>query len=975
MSNVLKKDIAGDYALRLSWRYQDIDFLGLPNLKDNPTVRLDDIYVPLRVTWDNRRDPKQKPLYIPEALEQRAAENIRHLVVLGDPGSGKSTLVKVIVSAFGRSANSSFKRMFGELLPVPIILRDYKDKVRKWKKPEDMLHDFIATLDAEIRGDISTEWLFEQLRDGQGFLLLDGLDEIGNVEDRKHLRDKVVKPLLKEITRSYAILTSRIVGYDEVPFEHRGIKKIPLVDDEGEPLWEPFGIVRCYVAPFADEDIEQFIVRWYKAREPLPERQQAGIESFKRALSQNDRVRRLAENPLLLTLMALVHRVTANLPSGRVKLYDKIVEAFLETIQIYRQFGTPATLDEMKRWLAKVGWQMQNRRYESLNKDEDLWVHRDVVLRWLTEAIEEERGTSRAKEDAEKFLDYVARRSGLLIPRGPEHFAFVHLTFQEYFAAFELRGMVRRFDELAEICAKLASQRIWHETLNLLFEMLTEFSGACNDLFDEIKNKTASNVKTKETAVELFSTLLLDEDNGLSRAKQQEACEVVLAFVCQNYSEAVIKNLRNFSEPASRQVNDWFKRRLETVTPSRLLGHSFFLIGGELFENWHETLWTWVNTREEIELDDLQFAQIMLIEARDLETYRQVCLWGIEKLPLDVWLRNIITYDLNLADIYRFEIYSNHTDSPRHRLLVEASCLNAICKPQIFKFIVYMLGLARTHALTRSSARECQRALTRTLALAHRRALASVLASERTLALTSERTRALARVLASERARVLASVLVRARSRDLSRNLVSSARSRALLRARARARALAGDLASTLVRTQRPNVQIKAAHKVFVVAEWIFFAPEVFDEEGDEVINQLQKLTQANDDWTRLQALSALLLLGEGSLTMCNERNLLLEKGIKHSQSFTFPIEFRSETESKEFINRLPRLLEIVCLHDPDDIWLRPELFDASRPESKYFLSKPREFFVLAAEALDPEHETELWKWREAQEEKIRSTQ
>ena len=84
--------------------------------------------------------------------------------------------------------------------------------------------------------------------------------------------------------------------------------------------------------------IEQFITRWYTAREADSAQRSEGIEALKRALSQNDRVKRLASNPSLLTLIALIFRVTADLPSGRVKLYDKITEAYLETIEKHREF-------------------------------------------------------------------------------------------------------------------------------------------------------------------------------------------------------------------------------------------------------------------------------------------------------------------------------------------------------------------------------------------------------------------------------------------------------------------------------------------------------------------------------------------------------------------------------------------------------------------------------------------------------------
>src|SRR5262249_13072866 len=137
------------------------------------------------------------------------------------------------------------------------------------------------------------------------------------------------------------------------------------------------------------------------------------------------------------------------------------------------------------------------------------------------------------------------------------------------------------------------------------------------------------------------------------------------------------------------------------------------------------------------------------------------------------------------------------------------------------------------------------------------------------------------------------------------------------------------------------------------------------------LINKLQEISKATDDWTRLLALSALLSLGEGTPEMCAERNVLLKKGIRSSKKFTFPKELHSETETTEFRKKLPELLEIIYLHNPDDIWLWPEFFGASRPESKYFLSKPREFFILAADALDPEGETELGEWRRKQKQLV----
>ncbi|MGH8547500.1 MAG: hypothetical protein ACRERU_02640 [Methylococcales bacterium] len=112
---------------------------------------------------------------------------------------------------------------------------------------------------------------------------------------------------------------------------------------------------------------------------------------------------------------------------------------------------------------------------------------------------------------------------------------------------------------------------------------------------------------------------------------------------------------------------------------------------------------------------------------------------------------------------------------------------------------------------------------------------------------------------------------------------------------------------------------------------------------------------------------TALLALGAGSPALFAEQNALVEKGIRQPAQFTFPAALRAETDTQVFRVQLPDLFKLIFLHDPDDPkthWLQSKVFDPAHPASKYFLSKPCEFFILAADALDPKAETELGQWR-----------
>ncbi len=940
MASILKRNLEADYKILLSWRYNRVEFLGLPSLKESRDLTLEEIYVPLSFNW-KIGDMKNR-FYLPKALAES-----RHLVVLGDPGSGKSTLVKLITHSFGRREPTPLSQRFGELLPVPIILRDYN--ISDWKNYEDMLRSFICTLDEEVRNEVTVEWLMGYLRNGKAILLLDGLDEVGNRKDRMHLRDNVIFPLLQKMRESYVVLTSRIIGYDDAKVDFIYVP-VKAGSERIVKSYSPL-LKLCYIAPFDEEDVEQFINRWYAAREQDPERRREGVESLKRALKQNDRVKRLATNPSLLTLMALVHRATAQLPSGRAKLYDKIVEAYLETIDRYRKLNQyPASLEQMKRWLARIGWEMQLRR--NSGEETELLVSKPDIFVWLKEAIAAD-GRPNPQEEAGQFLDWVERRSGLLVERGSGQFSFVHLTFQEYFAAFHLRGQVRRFDKLATVCAELAVNAHWHEALCVLFEMIAEFPEAGDELLDELKSraeKTEQNSPVRHRTAELFTALLLDEENGLSNPKREEAAAFPLELTTSNYNHAVIGNLKLLPpKRLNRCVSQWFNQQLKECKADQF-GKYFFLAGADLLEDWPQRLRDWILSTDYRQPSNQQVAMISLIGARDVEVYRQLCPWAIEYLPLQFWHRQICLgsgygQGSTLADVYRRELYTTFTNAAKHRLLVETIIASAIANSQLLRMAVALFACEPSsnydHNFDTDLARELEHALNRNLTRDIDRALDCELGAD----LEPVLSRALNRILDRDLARAAARVLARVLSPNANLHLADPL-------------GLAMLSPPLEMPTNNATITFKLAQ-----AEWIFFAPYTFNDETPGLISQLQKLATAADDWRQLIAISALLTLGEGSPELCNEQNKLLDKGIMHSSKFTFPAELHSKTENDLFRKQLPEILDLIFLHDPDDPWLKPELFDPSRPESKYFLTKPREFFLLAAEVLDPEGETKLRRW------------
>lgn len=311
-----------------------------------------------------------------------------HLVLLGDPGSGKSTLVSCIAWQLCRprlSTTNAWGRQFGGLIPLPMILRELKLKADiSW---EGLLDAFLEHRIGKLLHDRKT--IEALLTKGRAIVLLDGLDEVGNLTVRRKLKE-AVHAGISSYPNSRWILTSRMVGYESVPFHFR-TEDLPA---DAETTAEVVEVSKkkksvriavtslLFLAPFDDVQIHKFAANWYAQHERESEIVQQSAVEFVTAIQANEGTQRLARIPYLLTLMALIHHKNARLPHGRTELYDRIATAYLESIDVRRQLDQlPYSLAQKKRWLAEVAYRMQLRRSKSRQEDNQGDILASVVRR------------------------------------------------------------------------------------------------------------------------------------------------------------------------------------------------------------------------------------------------------------------------------------------------------------------------------------------------------------------------------------------------------------------------------------------------------------------------------------------------------------------------------------------------------------------------------------------------------------------
>ena len=182
---------------------------------------------------------------------------------------------------------------------------------------------------------------------------------------------------------------------------------------------------------------------------------------------------------------------------------------------------TTVSKTQHRLWLAELAFELQSKRTEEKDDAPEILVPEDQVRKKMQTFLPE-------NVDINQELSYIARRSGLLLPRKPGFYNFVHLSFQEYFAALHLYEGLMSFDcrnATADQVKKYRDETTWHECLIFLFEKLSEHPGASdwlsNNLFGEIE-------KPKTSIAHLAAELIGNVNSGLSVMKNGKCFQRLL---------------------------------------------------------------------------------------------------------------------------------------------------------------------------------------------------------------------------------------------------------------------------------------------------------------------------------------------------------------------------------------------------------------------------------------------------------------
>ncbi|MGH7599597.1 MAG: SUMF1/EgtB/PvdO family nonheme iron enzyme [bacterium] len=432
--------------------------LAAPGIEDAP-VSLSEAFIHLKISEHYRsaefpqlgetgRAHGEHEDLSPEEVMARAFQSYgrKLLLIIGDPGSGKTTLLKYYAACCLQPADHRRLGFASPVLPLYLPLRE----VDPAKSLAENLSQWANKRDAGIAAEEFDAWL----RERETLVLLDGLDEVSKLEDRKKvcvwIDDKCAG-----LKRARFVMTSRATGM-------RSIDNLTLRTPH----------LHAEVRDFSPEQRQEFLRKWFRAahlegsrplkHETAADWQQRQLREAEKSAEEviayleqpeNRSLRELAGIPMLLQLIALIWKQYKTKPESRTKLYDIALDYLLEYRDDQRDLRPLLKADKARRVLAPAALWMQ----EELGAEE---VAKDKMHEYLQPVLVPIDNAVKAEELCANLRD----RAGLIADYGKNEYIFRHKSFREYFAGLQLVTSYGENGRLAKL-VKTFGDNAWAEPL------------------------------------------------------------------------------------------------------------------------------------------------------------------------------------------------------------------------------------------------------------------------------------------------------------------------------------------------------------------------------------------------------------------------------------------------------------------------------------------------------------------------------
>jgi predicted NACHT family NTPase len=396
-----------------------------------------------------------------------AVKKNTRLMVLGKPGAGKTTFLKYL-------AMQCITGQFAEdKVPFFVTLKDFAEAQGSPDLVEYLAKSVLNTKTQPFYGNFSGKTPAEVVRlllqKGRVFILFDGLDEVCK-KDAERISQEI-RTSANFFGKSLFVITCRIAAREDVFMQFTDVE----------------------VADFDDLQIATFVEYWFRAKN---DSQKAKSFNQKLLLPKNERIRELASNPLLLTLLCLGLGEIGDFPQRRADLYKDGVRILLqkwdaakgtERDEVYRNLDVKLKRD----LLSFVAFQTFSRGELFLEQERI----EEYIASFIRNLSDVDPNPEMLRLDSEAVLRSIQSQHGLLVEQARGVYSFSHLTLQEYFTAREinLTNHPTKWRELVETLKQNFPNPQWREVILLTMEMSRDASYLLREIKTEIDSKLANN--------------------------------------------------------------------------------------------------------------------------------------------------------------------------------------------------------------------------------------------------------------------------------------------------------------------------------------------------------------------------------------------------------------------------------------------------------------------------------------------------
>lgn len=376
--------------VKLESVYTAVQFLNNDAIRSFASIKeLEEVYREAKSRKFSSKDCEKQPGI-------KVANEKQYLMVLGQPGAGKSTFLRKMGLEALKGKKGGFKHGC-----IPVFI-----ELKRFASSEIDIEKFIIEEFCICGFPDPDKFTAKALEQGKLLIILDGLDEVPSQNLTETINQ--IQNFVDKYDQNRFIASCRTAAYRH---NFRRFSDVAMAD-------------------FDDEQIQQFIKNWFHGEEDKQAKTSDKCWELLQKL-ENKAAKELAHTPLLLTFLCLVYDRSQNFPNNRSVLYKKALRILLEEWasekrilrdEIYQ--GLHTELEELL--LSKIA-------YTGFESNRLFFSQREIVEQIKTFLASNLNAPQHL--DGEAVLNAIAVQQGILVERAEDVFSFSHLTLQEYLTA------------------------------------------------------------------------------------------------------------------------------------------------------------------------------------------------------------------------------------------------------------------------------------------------------------------------------------------------------------------------------------------------------------------------------------------------------------------------------------------------------------------------------------------------------------